>query len=63
MRVTEDLVNKTTTLDQLPRSHRVVHELSLYSYRIIYEIKPDHIEVLAPIHQRRNLQPEEIYLA
>jgi toxin ParE1/3/4 len=37
-----------------------VRELSLYSYRILYEITPGHIEVLAVIHKRRNLQVEEI---
>jgi toxin ParE1/3/4 len=67
-RVTEGLVKKTIGLDQLPRKgHKVpelnedfVRELSLYSYRIIYEIKPSHIEVLAVIHKRQDLQPEEI---
>ncbi len=38
----------------------VVRELSLYSYRIIYEIKTSHIEVLAVIHKRQDLQAEEI---
>jgi toxin ParE1/3/4 len=32
----------------------------LYSYRILYEIKPTHIDVLAVIHKRRDLQPDEI---
>lgn len=68
-RVSEELVQKTIGLDELPRKgHKVpelnedaVRELSLYSYRIIYEIKPDHpIEVLAVIHKRRHVEPEEI---
>jgi plasmid stabilization system protein ParE len=37
-----------------------VRELSLYSYRILYEIKSAGIEVLAVIHKRRDLHPEEI---
>jgi plasmid stabilization system protein ParE len=37
-----------------------VRELSLYSYRILYEIKASHIEILAVIHKRRNLQAKEI---
>lgn len=41
-------------------SEETVRELSLYSYRILYEIKPTHIEVLALIHKRRDLQPDEI---
>jgi toxin ParE1/3/4 len=68
-RVSEALVSETIGLDELPRLGRkvpelnddAVRELGLYSYRIIYEIKPDHlIEVLALIHKRRDLQPEEI---
>jgi toxin ParE1/3/4 len=67
-RVIEELVRKTLDLDALPRRGRMVpelnkdavRELSLYSYRILYEIMPDHIEVLAVIHKRRNLQVEEI---
>jgi len=38
-----------------------VRELSLYSYRILYEIKSDSlIEVLAVIHKRQHLEVEEI---
>ena len=38
-----------------------VRELGLYSYRILYEIKSDNlIEVLAVIHKRRHLEPEDI---
>jgi len=67
-RVAEALVSKTIGLDDLPRighivpelNEETVRELSLYSYRILYEIKPTHIEVLAVIHKRRDLRPEEI---
>ncbi|MEE2001218.1 type II toxin-antitoxin system RelE/ParE family toxin [Alkalimonas sp. MEB108] len=68
-RVSEAMVQKTMGLDELPRKgHKVpelnedaVRELGLYSYRIVYEIKPDQlIEVLAVIHKRRHLMPEEI---
>ena len=67
-RVSEALVSKTIGLDELPRLGRMVQELNedtvreipLYSYRILYEIKPSHIEVLAVIHKRRDLQPDEI---
>ena len=37
-----------------------VRELSLYSYRILYEIQPDQIHILAVIHKRRDLQPNDI---
>jgi plasmid stabilization system protein ParE len=68
-RVSEALVSKTIGLDELPRLGRTVpelnedavRELSLYSYRILYEIKPANlIEVLAVIHKRRELLSEEI---
>jgi len=68
-RVGEELVKRTLGLDELPRKGRMVpelnedavRELGLYSYRILYEIKSDHlIEVLAVIHKRRHVEPEEI---
>jgi plasmid stabilization system protein ParE len=67
-RVTAELVQQTAGLDELPRKGKkvpelnedVVRELSLYAYRILYEIKPDGIEVLAVIHKRRDLQAAEI---
>ena len=67
-RVSEELVQKTVGLDQLPRKGSKVpelnddriRELSLYSYRILYEIKPNQIDILAIIHKRQNLQAEEI---
>ena len=38
-----------------------VRELGLYSYRILYEIKSDHlIEVLAVIHKRQHVEADEI---
>ena len=32
----------------------------VYSYRILYEIKTDRIDILAVIHKRRDLQTAEI---
>lgn len=67
-RVAAALVDKSMALNKLPRRGRIVpelsdetvRELSLYSYRILYEIKASHIEILAVIHKRRNLQAKEI---
>jgi len=68
-RVSEKLVQRTIGLDELPRKgHMVpelnedsVRELGLYSYRVLYEIKAnDLIEVLAVIHKRQHLEPEDI---
>jgi len=68
-RVSEALVKKTIGLDGLPRMGRkvpelnedTIRELGFYSYRVLYEIKPDNlIEVLAVIHKRQHLEPEDI---
>jgi len=67
-RVSDALVRKTFLLEELPRMGRVVpelneenvRELSLYSYRILYQIKAIHIDILAVIHKRQDLQAGEI---
>lgn len=68
-RVSEELVRKTIGLDELPhKGYKVpelnedtVRELGVYAYRILYEIKPDnHIEILAVIHKRQHVEPEDI---
>lgn len=41
-------------------NEETVRELSLYSYRILYEITPAQINILAVIHKRRDLQPDEV---
>lgn len=68
-RVGEDIAQKTIGLDDLPRMGRKVpelnedtlRELGVYSYRVIYEINSDSlIHVLAVIHKRRHVEPEDI---
>ena len=67
-KVTQDIVEKVDILNELPRIGRKVPELgqedireiSLYSYRILYEIKEQDVFVLGVIHKRRDLQPEMI---
>ena len=67
-KVTQDIVAKTGILNDLPRMGHIVpelgneaiRELSLYSHRIVYEIKDQDIFVLAVIHKRRDLQPEMV---
>jgi len=54
-RVSDALVRKVPELGD-----ENVRELSLYSYRILYEIKTTHIDILAVIHKRRDLQTGEI---
>ena len=67
-KVTQDIAAKTDVLNELPHMGKMVpelgndaiRELSLYSYRILYEIKAPDVIVLAVIHKRRDFQPEMI---
>jgi len=68
-KVTQDIREITDTLDELPKTGKKIPELNddkirelhLYSYRIIYEIRKNNIFVLAVIHKRRDLKPEDIH--
>ncbi len=63
-KVTQDIREKTDVLDELSKvgkkapelNNDAVRELSLYSYRIIYEIKNQDVFVLAVVHKRRDLK-------
>jgi toxin ParE1/3/4 len=68
-KVVHDIREKADVLEQLPRAGKKVpelnddhvRELSIYSYRIIYEIKEQvGIFVLAVVHKRRDLQADDI---
>jgi len=67
-KVVQDIREKTDILEQLPKLGRKVaelndeqvRELSLYSYRIIYEIKDEEIFVLTVAHKRQDLKAEDI---
>ena len=67
-KVTQDIREKTEVLDQLPRLGKqvpevrdeAVRELSLYSYRIIYEIKDQDVFVLAVVHKRKDFTVDDI---
>ncbi|MCP3672164.1 MAG: type II toxin-antitoxin system RelE/ParE family toxin [Gammaproteobacteria bacterium] len=67
-KVTQDIREKTDVLDGLPKvgkkvpelNNDAVRELSLYSYRIIYEIKSHGVFVLAVVHKRRDLKAGDI---
>lgn len=67
-KVTQDIREKTDVLDELPKVGKkvpelnddAVRELSLYSYRIIYEIKSQGVFVLAVAHKRRDLKAGDI---
>jgi len=67
-KVAQDIREKTDGLDGLPKLGKkvpelnddAIRELSLYSYRIIYEIKSQGVFVLAVVHRRRDLKDEDI---
>ena len=66
-RVVETAFELGDSLIDQPQAGRVVPELSnpnvrerfLYSYRLIYEISDEHIEILALIHGKRLLESIE----
>lgn len=63
-RVVEGLFELGEVIATHPLVGRVVPELGdaqvrerfMYSYRVIYEIRPEHVEVLAVLHGRRLLE-------
>ena len=67
-KVTQEITQKSLSLDEFPRIGNVVpevgddnvREFSLYSYRIIYEIMDKDVYVLAVVHKRRDLKAEDI---
>ncbi|MGZ5031220.1 MAG: type II toxin-antitoxin system RelE/ParE family toxin [Methylobacter sp.] len=63
-KVAQDIREKTDILSGLPNMGRVVpemedkniRELSLYSYRIIYEVRDEQVYILTIVHKRQDLQ-------
>ena len=61
-KVSLEIIEKSEKLNLFPEVGRVVpeigdpniRELLIYSYRLLYEVFPDKVEVLALIHSKRN---------
>jgi toxin ParE1/3/4 len=61
-KVSYDIVDKSDKVQHAPKIGRIVPEINdpnirevlVYSYRLIYEVLPNGIQVLALIHTRRN---------
>ncbi len=61
-KVSQDIVDKSGNLKHFPEIGRIVpeigdpniRELFIYSYRLIYEVLPKGVQVLALIHSKRN---------
>lgn len=62
IKVTQEFIEESEKLEEFPKMGRVVpeigdvniRELFLYSYRLIYELSSDKIEILAIIHGKQD---------
>ena len=60
--VVRNIVDKSENLKAFPEIGRVVPEIDdpnvrevfIYSYRLIYEVSPDRVDILAVVHGRRD---------
>lgn len=60
--VVQNIVDKSENLKAFPEIGRVVPEIDdpnvrevfIYSYRLIYEVSPDRVDILAVVHGRRD---------
>lgn len=67
-RVIQDITGKVETLLNLPRLGRAVEEIgeenvreiSMYSYRILYELINDTLYIHGVIHKRRHFKPDDL---
>ena len=61
-KVSNEIVEKSETLNHLPQMGRIVPEVEesnicecfIHSYRLIYRISPEEIEILALVHGKRD---------
>jgi len=67
--VIRDITNKVEVLLELPRIGKMVaeigeenvREISIYSYRIMYELIGEVIYIHGIIHKRRHFMPEDLH--
>ena len=60
--VVQNIVDKSESLELFPKVGRLVPEINdpdvreifIYSYRLIYEVKPNRVGILAIVHGRRD---------
>ena len=65
-KVSQDILERSEKLNEFPEIGRIVPEIGevnireviVYSYRLIYEISSDKIEVLTLIHCKQDFPPE-----
>lgn len=67
-KVAQDIRQKTDVLNDLPKmgkkvvevNDEAIRELSLYSYRIIYEVASQQVEILTIIHKRMDFKAQDL---
>lgn len=70
-KVVHEIIEQASTLNNLPAQGRIVPELNdtsireifVYSYRVMYQISSEKIEVLTVVHGRRELSSKDILLS
>ena len=67
-KVVRNIVDKTETLEPFPKAGRMVPEINdpnvreifVYSYRLIYEVRPSKVEILAIVHGRQDFSSSSL---
>jgi toxin ParE1/3/4 len=68
-KVVQDILDKTNILDEYPGIGRKapeiedenIREIFAYSYRILYEIKPENVYIIGIIHGKRDFTSTHVY--
>jgi len=68
-KVVQDIVDRANILEEYPRIGRKapeiddenIREIFAYSYRILYEIKPEKVFVIGIIHGKRDFTSTPVY--
>jgi toxin ParE1/3/4 len=68
-KVVQDIMNRTSILEEHPMIGRKapeiddenIREIFAYSYRILYEIKPENVYIIGIIHGRRDFTSTHVY--
>ena len=68
-KIIRDIISLSSTIPDMPERGRIVpetnekdvRELFIYSYRLIYQLTPNLISILAVIHGNRNITSADIH--
>jgi len=68
-KIIREIVATSSTIPEMPELGRTVpetyekeiRELFIYSYRLIYQLSPNEISIVAVIHGSRNITTSDIY--